>query len=187
MDRHARTHAALRRAALELFAERGYDATTTAAIARRAGVSEMTLFRHYPTKEALLLQDPFDPLMAEAVRARPSGESPMAALTAGIRDAWTALDPADTAALREDLRPAMRIAATTPSLAGALDRSSTGTVGALVGALGDRGVARGPAAVAAGAVIAGLSRALLDWSLDDETDVETAILGALRVLGGEDG
>ncbi|KPC86144.1 TetR family transcriptional regulator, partial [Streptomyces sp. NRRL WC-3753] len=39
-----------------MFAAQGYDATTTAAVAERAGVSEMTLFRHFATKEALLLE-----------------------------------------------------------------------------------------------------------------------------------
>lgn len=39
----------------------GYAATGTAQIAQRAGVSEMTLFRHFPSKEALLLEDPSMP------------------------------------------------------------------------------------------------------------------------------
>ncbi|MDJ0869235.1 MAG: helix-turn-helix domain-containing protein [Myxococcota bacterium] len=40
--------------ATRLFARAGFDATTTAEIARRAGVSEGTLFHHYPSKRALL-------------------------------------------------------------------------------------------------------------------------------------
>ncbi|HNP15627.1 MAG TPA: helix-turn-helix domain-containing protein, partial [Terrimesophilobacter sp.] len=59
MSRWDRTHDALLQAALELFEEHGFDATGTVQIARRAGVSEMTLFRHFPSKEALLLADPF--------------------------------------------------------------------------------------------------------------------------------
>lgn len=41
-------------AALELFAERGYDGATTREIASRAGVAELTLFRHFGNKETLL-------------------------------------------------------------------------------------------------------------------------------------
>jgi AcrR family transcriptional regulator len=41
------------RAALDLFAEYGFDAATTDAIARRAGVTEKTLFRHFPSKKVL--------------------------------------------------------------------------------------------------------------------------------------
>lgn len=40
-------------AALELFARQGYRGTTTKEIARRAGVSEALLFRHFPSKEDL--------------------------------------------------------------------------------------------------------------------------------------
>jgi AcrR family transcriptional regulator len=41
-------------AARSLFAERGYDATTTAQLAREAGVAEGTVFHHFPSKRALL-------------------------------------------------------------------------------------------------------------------------------------
>jgi AcrR family transcriptional regulator len=47
---------------LELFLRDGYDATTVAAIARAAGVSHMTFFRHFPTKESVVLDDPYDPV-----------------------------------------------------------------------------------------------------------------------------
>jgi AcrR family transcriptional regulator len=43
----------LQTAALELFAQQGYRGTTTKAIARRAGVSEALLFRHFSSKEDL--------------------------------------------------------------------------------------------------------------------------------------
>jgi AcrR family transcriptional regulator len=42
------------RAAEELFAERGYARTTTRAIAERAQVNEVTLFRHFGAKQQLL-------------------------------------------------------------------------------------------------------------------------------------
>ena len=45
----------------------GFDETTTSDIAERADVSQRTLFRHFPTKEALLYGDMDDLL------ARPSG------------------------------------------------------------------------------------------------------------------
>jgi AcrR family transcriptional regulator len=44
----------LRGAALELFAEVGYEQTTVAAIAERAGVTERTFFRHYADKREVL-------------------------------------------------------------------------------------------------------------------------------------
>lgn len=181
MRRWDRTHEALTQSALALFAECGYDATTTAQIAGRAGVSEMTLFRHFPTKEALLLADPFDPLMAEAVRARPVAEPAMRALSEGIRHAWTQVDPE----VSEVLRDRLRIIAQTPTLRGAIERGSEETIAALASALEDRGAGRARAQVAAAAVIAGLSAALLDWARSEQASLDAVLDAALDVLGGE--
>lgn len=169
---------------MEVVAERGYVAATTAQIAERAGVSEMTLFRHFPTKESLVLDDPFDPLMADAVRSRPEEESPMQALTRGIGSAWTQLDPAAVEALRERLKLIHR----TRALQGAIERNSGRTRAALAAALMDRGVSEAQAAVAAAAVIAGLSQALLAWSTsdqDDQDELGEVVAAALGVLTDE--
>ncbi|SRR6266508_2837699 len=48
------THQRLSRAALELFSSRGYHDTTTAQIAKKAGVAEGTIYRHFPSKQQLL-------------------------------------------------------------------------------------------------------------------------------------
>lgn len=46
----------LLRTAVDLFAERGYEATTTAQIAERAGLTKTTLFRLFPDKREILFQ-----------------------------------------------------------------------------------------------------------------------------------
>lgn len=181
MDRWSRTHEALRREALTLFAERGYDATATAEIAERAGVSEMTLFRHFPTKEALLLADSFDPSMAEAVRARPADEASMRALAEGIRHAWANMSVEDT----EILRDRLRLVADARSLHGAIERNSEETVAALECALIERGAGVEQAQVAANAVIAGLSAALLNWARSEHDELGDTLGAALDTLGGE--
>lgn len=181
MDRWNRTHEALSRAALELFAERGYDATGTVRIAERAGVSEMTLFRHFPSKEALLLDDPFDPLMAAAVRTRPADEPPMRALAEGIRRVWAEVDADSTRGLRVRLR----IIAEADSLRGAIERNSEVTIAALVDALTGRGVAAASAHIAAAAMISGLSIALLEWARSEQSGLDEVMGHALDVLGCE--
>ena len=64
------------RAALELFAERGFASTTTAEIARRAEVAEKTIFAHFKTKDALYEQTlnpaTLDLLIPEASTASPA-------------------------------------------------------------------------------------------------------------------
>ena len=181
VKRWDRTHAALKRAALELFAERGYDAAGTAQIAARAQVSEMTLFRHFATKEALLLEDPFDPRIAAGVASRPGGEPAMRALAEGIRQAWREVDPESTQLLREVLR----IVAHTPALTGAIERNSNETITVLTQALTERDVHDLEARVAASAMITGLSVALLDWAQTEQGELSAVLDAALDVLGGQ--
>ncbi|WES63050.1 helix-turn-helix domain containing protein [Microbacter sp. GSS18] len=178
MSKTERTREALLTAALELFAERGYAGATTAAIAERAGVSEMTLFRHFPTKDALVVDDPYDPLMAAAVAARPADEPPLAATTRGVRDAWEAVAPPEAAAMREQLR----IVASSEALRGVIAHRSHESERAIAAALRSRGADRIEAVVVAAAVIAGLTAALLDWATTDAADPGETIARALRTL-----
>ena len=173
-----RTRAALLRAALELFAEQGYDATTAAAIAGRAGVSEMTFFRYFPSKDAVLIEDPYDPLIAEAVAQQPRQAPPLIAAIGGVVDAWRSVPPPASIEVRERLR----IVSQTPSLRGALAANSAATEQAIADALVGRGVERAEARIAAAATVGALNAALLEWADGDETDLSLAIHDARRVL-----
>ena len=76
------TREALTRAALELFAERGYDETTLAEIAEAAGVSTRTIFAYFPSKEDILFattQEMCDALTC-ALAERPAGMDTLTAL-----------------------------------------------------------------------------------------------------------
>jgi AcrR family transcriptional regulator len=76
------THDAIAQAALELFAERGYEETTLAEIAEAAGVSTRTIFAYYPCKEDILFCG-FESLQATLARAlaeRPGGEDALGTL-----------------------------------------------------------------------------------------------------------
>ena len=97
----ARTRASIRQHALRLIREQGYAATTVDQIAAAADVSPSTFFRYFPTKEDVVLQDDVDPLAFEAFEAQPPGLSPIEALRAAIRSAFTTLSAREIAQLRE--------------------------------------------------------------------------------------
>jgi TetR/AcrR family transcriptional regulator len=59
---------AILEAALELLGERGVERTTTAEIARKAGVTEKTLFRYFPTKLALVRRVLFPVLLRSGLK-----------------------------------------------------------------------------------------------------------------------
>ncbi len=82
----SRTYAALVQAGAELFASQGFDETTTVDIAERADVSQRTLFRHFPSKEAVLYGDMDDVLftLRDALAARPADEPVLAVVHAAI-------------------------------------------------------------------------------------------------------
>src|SRR5436309_16139985 len=95
------TREALARAGMELFVERGYDATTLAEIAEAAGVSTRTIFAYFPSKEDILFAS-FQTMrdaLARRLADRPGG-----------KDALTTL--------RTSSSPATRRPSSTPSSSG---------------------------------------------------------------------
>ena len=88
---HGELRTALVGTALDLLAEDGADAVSLRAVARRAGVSAMAPYRHYPDKEALLAAvavQGFDGLRAvlrAADDAAPAGQALVAQAVAYVR------------------------------------------------------------------------------------------------------
>jgi AcrR family transcriptional regulator len=82
-------------AALDLFSEQGYDETTVAQIAERAGVTRSTFFRHFPDKRELLVagQETLSRLLADGITAAPAGSSALDAVASGLRLASEAMGP----------------------------------------------------------------------------------------------
>ena len=84
--RSERTRVALRRAATELFAAQGVEATSAEQIAERAGVTLRTFYRHFPSKHDVLFADYDSGLQwfRKALAARPAGEPLVASVRAAI-------------------------------------------------------------------------------------------------------
>src|SRR5882757_5422285 len=103
----------LQQAALELYRERGFDQTTTAEIAARAGVNERTFFRHFPDKREVLFGGEADlrAALVLAVAEAPAGLQPLDILLRAFQKAGRILE--DNRPFSE---PRLEIIATTPAL-----------------------------------------------------------------------
>src|SRR5258708_19496770 len=82
-------------AAVDLFTERGADATTVAQIAERAGGTKSTFFRHFPDKRELLVagQQTLSRLLAEGITEAPVSASPLEAVAPGLARPSRAMAP----------------------------------------------------------------------------------------------
>lgn len=108
------TERRLETAALELFLEKGYDATTIDEIAQAADVSVRTLYRYFPSKDALLF-DQFTPTLQavlDAFRARDRALPPFESLQQAMSDGVEALED-----ISDVLLHIWQLAADSPALA----------------------------------------------------------------------
>ena len=74
---------------MDLYVERGYENTTVAEIADRAGVTERTFFRHFKDKREVLFggSESLATLLADRVAAAPRGATPIAAVSEALQAA----------------------------------------------------------------------------------------------------
>jgi len=102
------------RAALDLFAERGYENTTVAEIAERAGLTKTTFFRHFADKREVLFggEDVLAGLFADAIRAAALD----ATLTECLQAAFAAAEVAMTSQQRSKAAQRVLVAAANSEL-----------------------------------------------------------------------
>lgn len=175
----------LQDAALALYAEQGYAATTVSAIAARAGLTERTFFRHFPDKrEVLFAQD--DRLLAvltEAVGSAPPEAGPLELARAALLALSAALTPH-----QEELRLRARVLAADGELRERDLSKQAKWTAALAAALESRGLTAPDAALTAATAAAVQRVALRDWlaepgGADLPARVRTALLDLQRLLG----
>lgn len=169
----------LQRAGLELFRERGFDRTTAAEIAARAGVTERTFFRYFPDKREVLF----------------GGEAMVReALTASIASAPQDLGPLDT--LFRAFRSFQRVLEETQAYAKsrseiisatpALHERELGKIDALADALATalraRGVANPRAILAAKTGMAAFVQATVSWLNEPNVELGQHFDRAFREL-----
>jgi len=134
-------------AALDLFSEQGFDDTTVAQIAERAGVARSTFFRHFTDKREILAagQELLSRLLAEGIADAPEDASPLDAVALGLDRASGAMTE-----FNRQLGPRLHAAmAASEELRTRSAMKSAGMAAAMVAALRERGVPEAAARVSA--------------------------------------
>ncbi|WP_250037724.1 TetR/AcrR family transcriptional regulator [Paractinoplanes maris] len=155
-------------AAVDLFAEQGYDNTTVAQIAERAGVTKSTFFRHFPDKRELLVagQETLRQLLAEGIAEAPAEAGPLAAVAAGLVRASSAMGP-----VNRELAPRIKAAVAASTELQERDAlKSVSLAEAMTEALRARGVPGPAAALAAELGVLAFKRGFAEWSGQDTRD-----------------
>jgi AcrR family transcriptional regulator len=125
-------------AALELFAERGYENTTVTDIARRAGLTKSTFFRHFQDKREVLFGDgTMAGRVVEAIAAAPATATPLEAVAHALD---TVGREAFTPARREFSARRRAVIAANPELREREALKGIGLTASMAGALCRRGV-----------------------------------------------
>lgn len=155
-------------AAVDLFSEQGYDETTVAQIADRAGVTRSTFFRHFPDKRELLVagQATLSRLLVEGIVSAPAEVGPMGAVAAGLTRASETLGP-----VNHELGP--RLEALIASSTELQERSilkSVGLATAMSEALLARGVPDAVARLAAEMGVLAFHQGFVAWSSRPQGD-----------------
>lgn len=170
-------------AAVDLFTEQGYDATTVTQIAQRAGVTKSTLFRYFPDKREILAagEQTLSRLLTEGIAEAPAGATPLQAVASGLERVSGAMGQ-----MNRDLGPRMKAAIAASAQLRERDAlKSVGLAAAITAALVARGIPEPTAQLAAELGVLAFKRGYAQWSSEDDSaghDLAHHALAALDEL-----
>lgn len=176
--------ARLRACALELYVEQGFEQTTVEQIARAAGLTERTFFRHFADKREVLFhgQDVLQATFLDGVRAAPPDASPAAMVAASL----TASAAFFTDDGRDFCRTRQAVITANPGLQERELLKLAALAAAIAGVLRERGVAEPAAVLAAETGMTVFGLAFAQWIADGEErslgDVEREVWAELAAL-----
>ena len=172
----------LAKAAMTLYADQGFDQTTVAEIAARAGLTERTFFRHFADKREVLFygMEMLQDLLVRTVAAAPPSATAMGAVGAAFEAAGAVLqENPERVRLRDAIvsahaelreRELIKLAALAAAVASALR---------------DRGIPEPTASLAAETGVAVFKIAFVRWiSEPGQPDLPGIIRESMRELGG---
>ena len=148
------------KAAMELFAERGYEQTTAGDIAARAGVTERTFFRHFTDKRVVLFDGShtMERTAHDAILAAAEDATPLDAALAGMVAGGNLLKDRRDAVVRRS-----QLVAASPSLQERELLKLAAMVEATASALQERGVDPSTANLAAHSAVTVFQVAFARW------------------------
>jgi AcrR family transcriptional regulator len=177
----------LERAALELYGDGGYEQTTVAEIAKRAGLTERTFFRYFSDKREVLFAgaDRLKSLLVDEVTEAPASATPIEAVASALEVAALLLQEN-----REFARRRQNAITTNAELQERELIKLASLASAMAEALRERGVQEPTASLTGEAGIAIFKVAFERWT-DESNDVELAqlirdSLRELRLLTADD-
>lgn len=167
----------LEQAALELFEQRGYGATTVPQITERAGLTTRTFFRHFADKrEVLFLRDrEFPDVVRSAFEGLPTDLEPIHLVERGLAAAAGPLE-----GLRDPIRRRRAIIRHEQQLRERELLKSARLSDAVSDALGSRGVPGASARLLAPLSVLAFDAALDEWlDADADADADRTLVGCL--------
>ena len=151
----------LAQAALDLYEERGFEGTTVAEIAERAGLTKRTFFRHFADKREVLFDggDRLQGLVVGAIAQAPDDAPPFEVVALGLRAALGMFDDIG----RERASARQRIIDAHPELQEREQIKMTRLASAVAAVLRERGVKEPAASLAAGSGVTVFRVAFEGW------------------------
>src|SRR5689334_1258122 len=180
----------LRQAAFELYGEHGFDRTTVAQIAERAGLTERTFYRHFADKREVVFSGEVHRVLVSTLVDAPAAMTAMEAARAALDAAGAVLDKR-----RDMTRRRQAVIAANPSLQQGEQVKYAMLAADMAEALRERGVEAVAAGLAADAGVAVFRSAFERWIRADEhrdfgglvrdtLDTLTAVIDGLEPLSG---
>lgn len=177
----AKTKAAIQLHAVRLFREQGYAATTVEQVAEAAEVSPSTVFRYFPAKEDLVVNDDYDPVIFAAFSAQPPELNLIQAWRNALYEAITRMTEDDVATQLDRARLLLSV----PELWGATLHSTRDTLEIMMNLSAERvGTAPDDTALrtTVGAIFGVLLVAALDWVKTESPQIMSTLDEALARL-----
>jgi AcrR family transcriptional regulator len=177
----AKTRIAIQHHAVRLFREQGYAATTVEQVAEAAEVSPSTVFRYFPTKEDLVVDDDYDPMIFALFQVQPPELNLIQAWRHTMRDAIEHMTSADI----ETQLDRGRLLLSVPELWGATLHSTKETLEIITRLSAER-VGRSPddpsVQATAGAIFGVMLTAAMNWVKTEDPKIIATLDNALAQL-----